>query len=120
MDEAGDFLIRLKAEAVEDVAVEREPAGQPIGAVAERGGGGDDVHGAGTGRQLLLPRRHLGVRSSEADHADDEGGVGQAALLDLDIGRRRAGIFLGEYARNDVAGAGAGGLPSVLTGCRCG
>src|SRR4030088_217879 len=35
MDEAGDFFVRFKAEGVENVAVECEPAGQPVGAVAE-------------------------------------------------------------------------------------
>src|SRR6185436_9092998 len=43
MDEAGEFLVRLQAKPVEHVAVEREPAGEPVGAIAERGGGGDDV-----------------------------------------------------------------------------
>ena len=47
MDEAGQLFVRLQSQSVEHVAVEREPAGQPARAVAERGRRGDDVHRAG-------------------------------------------------------------------------
>jgi hypothetical protein len=49
MVEAGELFVRLHAESAEHIAVEREPAGEPVGAVAERGGGGYDIHGAGAG-----------------------------------------------------------------------
>ena len=45
--EAGDFFVRLQPQSVQHVAVEREPAGQPVGAVAERACRAEDVHGAG-------------------------------------------------------------------------
>ena len=93
MDEAGELFVRLEAKSVEHVAVEREPAGQPVGAVAERGRRGDDVHGAGAGRQFLLPRRHLGMRFCEADHADHQRRIHQPPLLDLDLGRRGVADF---------------------------
>ena len=87
MDEAGELFVRLQSQPVEHVAVEREPAGQPARAIAERGRGGDDVHRAGAGGQFLLPGRHLGMRFGKADHADHQRRVRQPALLDLDLGR---------------------------------
>ena len=106
MDQAGELFVRLQSEPVEHVAIEDEPAGQPAGAVTERGRRGDDVHRAGARRQFLLPRRHFGMRLGEADHADHQRRIGEAALLDLDIGRRRARIFPREHVCDDIAGAG--------------
>ncbi len=103
MDEAGELFIRLQSQPVEHVAVEREPAGQPVGAIAERSGGGDDVHRAGAGRQFLLPGRHLRMRPGKADYGDHQRRVHQPAFLDLDVGGGGGRIFLREHPRDDVA-----------------
>src|SRR5215470_16661834 len=85
MDEAGELFVRLQSEPIENVAIERKPACQPTGAVAERGGRRYDVHGTRARRQFLLPCRHLGVRPDEADHGDDQWRIGQPLFLRLDV-----------------------------------
>ena len=107
IDQAGELFVRLQSEPVQHVAVEREPAGQPARAVTERGRRGDDVHRAGAGRQFLLPRRHLGMRLGETDHADHQRRIGEPALLDVDFGGRCVRIFPREHLCDHLAGASA-------------
>src|SRR6516165_3986170 len=107
MDEAGELFVRLQSKPIENVAIERKPACQPTGAVTERGGRRYDVHGTRARRQLLFPCRHLGMRPDEADHGDDERGVGQPLLLDLDIGSGGLRVFPRKYLCDDFAGTQA-------------
>src|SRR5215831_902425 len=109
MDEAYDFLIRLHTKPVEHITVEGEPACQPAGAVAERGCRGDDIHGAGAGRELLLPRRHLWMRLGEAHDRDHEWRIGQALPLDFEISRAGLRVLPGKHSGDDFASA----LPRV-------
>src|SRR5215831_4728757 len=86
VDQAGELFVPFQSEAIEHVAVEGEPAGQPACTIAKGGRRGDDVHRARSGRQYLLPRRHLGMWPGKADHSDHQWSVGEALLLDLDLG----------------------------------
>ena len=103
-----DLFLRFPSESFQHVAVEREPAGKPVGAIAERSRRGDDVHRAGAGGQFLLPGRNLRVRPGVADDGNHQRRIHQPALLGLDVGSRRGGILLRKYPRDDVAGPHSG------------
>ena len=108
MNEAGKSFVRLQPESVEHVAIESKPAGEPVGAVAERCRRGDDVHRAGACGQFLLPGRRLGVRPGKTHHCNDQRRIHKTSPLDLDVGDWRRRIFLREHLRNDIPGAGPG------------
>src|SRR6202022_3520833 len=107
MDEAGELLVRLQSEPVEDVTVERKPPRQPARAVAEGGGRSDDVHRARARGQFLLPWRHLGMRPGKTDHANHQWCIREPALLDIDLVRRGVRIFLRDHLCDDLAGTNA-------------
>src|ERR1700737_2913817 len=107
MDEAGELLVRLQSEPVEDVTVERKPPRQPARAVAEGGGRSDDVHRARARGQFLLPWRHLGMRPGKTDHANHQWCIREPALLAIDLVDPGVRVLLREHLCDDLAGTNA-------------
>ena len=104
MDEARDALMRGEPERVEHGAIVGVPFGDPVGAVAERVRGGNEVHSGGAGREHLLPFGNLDMRRRAADHGDDERRAGEPLALGLDVLGLGVRIFGAEGFRDRLAG----------------